>query len=205
MVYYKTKSLISFNMEFKIIEEEVVYDGVFKVVKAHLWHESFNSGEKVECDREVFERGDSVAVVIYERDSDSILFTNQFRYATTKSDNGWILEILAGSLKENEDPVECAKREVLEELGYSVMTFEFVSTFYSSPGGSSERVYLYYCEVNQEDKIETGGGVEGEKEDIELIKKPMQDLGELLKSGLIKDAKSIIGLQWLQMRSLSKD
>ena len=183
-------------MEFEISKEKIVYDGVLKIKKAKIIHDSFTKKERVKCNREILVRGDAVAVIVYEKNTNSMLFTRQFRYATTKSDGGWIIEVPAGCIEAGESPVSCAKREVLEELGYQVGDMEFVACFYSSPGGLTERIFLYSCEVNTRDKVEKGGGALTENEDIELLKFPVNELSRLITSGKIKDAKSIIGIQW---------
>jgi len=183
-------------MKYKIKQERIMYDGFLKIVSANIIHNSFIDGETIECEREVMERGDSVAVVLCEKDTDSLLFTSQFRYAAAKSNGGWLLEIPAGSIEENEDPETCVKREVLEELGYLVGDIEYVTKFYSSPGGSTERIFLYYCEVHSSDKIEKGGGVEGEHEDIQLVRIQEKNIREMIEKEEVIDAKSIVGLQW---------
>ena len=88
-------------MIYKILNEEIVFDGFFKIKKAKIKHELFDS-KTIEIERLCFERGDSVAILIYEKDTDSLLFTNKFRYPTTKEESGWILELTAGSIEPEE-------------------------------------------------------------------------------------------------------
>jgi len=184
-------------MKYKIISEEIVFDSFFKIKKAKIEHDAFNKSEAINITRLCFERGDSVAILILEKDTNSLLFTNQFRYPTTQKDNGWIVELTAGSLNINEDPKTCAIREVEEEIGYKIDNLEFINTCYVSPGGSSEKIHLFFTEVNSTNKTFKGGGLESEKEDIELIKIPISEIKEKLNSNFFKDAKTIIALQWL--------
>ncbi|EGV43874.1 NUDIX hydrolase [Bizionia argentinensis JUB59] len=183
-------------MKYNIVKEELVFDSFFKIKKAKITHDLFDSNT-IEVDRFCFERGDSVAIVLYEKDSDSLLFTNQFRYPTIKEKDGWILELTAGSLEPNDkDPVYRVKKEVEEEIGYSVSDIEFISSFFVSPGGTSERIFLYYAEVNSSDKLFEGGGMLTEKEDIQLVKIKAKEVINRFKKNEFRDAKTIIGIQW---------
>lgn len=187
-------------MKYEILKEEVVFDGFFKMKEAKVKYDTFNS-ESIVADRLCFERGDSVAILIYEKDTDSLLFTNQFRYPTAKKDNGWILELTAGSLeKDDQNPVERVKKEVEEEIGYNVLDVELINSFFVSPGGTSERILLYYSEVNSSEKVTKGGGMIDEKEDIELVKLGVEEVIEMFNNQQFKDAKTIIGLQWFLMK-----
>ncbi len=188
-------------MKYKIIKEEIVFDNFFKIKKAKIKHELFDSNT-IEVDRLSFERGDSVAILIYEKDTDSLLFTNQFRYPTIKEKDGWILELTAGSLEGNEEPKNRVKKEVEEEIGYKVNAVEYINSFFVSPGGTSERILLYYSEVNSTDKIFNGGGMKYEKEDIQLIKIKTKEVIKQLKNNKFRDAKTIIGIQWFLMNKI---
>ncbi|HAV54924.1 MAG TPA: ADP-ribose pyrophosphatase, partial [Aequorivita sp.] len=118
------------------------------MIKASVTYDTF-SGNRIKTKRLAFERGDSVAVLLFEKETGTILFTNQFRYPTCKNNDGWLLEIPAGSLEEDEIPQECIRREVLEELGYRLTSPILINTFYTSPGASTERIFLYYAEVSE--------------------------------------------------------
>ena len=115
-------------MNYQLLHERLVYDQVFQIKKAKIKHDLFDSGS-MEVERYCFERGDSVAIVLYEKDTNSMLFTNQFRYPTIKETTGWILELTAGSVKADEDPVYRVKKEVEEEICYQVTDIEFISSF----------------------------------------------------------------------------
>ncbi|TSE11467.1 MULTISPECIES: NUDIX domain-containing protein [Aquimarina] len=191
-------------MEYKILSEDLVYDGFLKIRKASVIHDRFNQNTPINYVREMMDKGDCVAVLLYEKDTDKVLFINQFRYPTIKNDNGWLLEIPAGGIEENEDAKDCAIREVEEETGYKVHKLEHISTFYATPGVSSERMYLYYGEVFERDQISKGGGVEEEDEDIQLCKISISEIKTLLESKIINDAKSIIALQWFMIHKTEK-
>ncbi len=191
-------------MEYKILSEDLVFDGFLKIRKASVIHDSFNHNSSINCVREMMDKGDCIGVLLYEKDTKKVLFVNQFRYPTTKNNNGWLLEIPAGGIEEKEDAKDCAIREVEEETGYRVNKLEHISTFYATPGVSSERMYLYYGEVLENDQINIGGGVEEENEDIQLHKIPISKIRTLLTSNAINDAKSIIALQWFIINKVEK-
>jgi len=182
-------------MKYKVKEEEVIYDGFFKFSKLKVEFEKYN-GDKGIKNVEMFERGDSASVVLYETDTNSLLFTEQFRYPTTINSNGWLIELVAGKIDENEEPELTTKREIEEEIGYRVSKFENIGIYYLSPGGTSERIHIFYAEVKSTDKTLEGGGKYDESEDIKLIKIQIEDLSSAMKSGQINDAKTAIGLSW---------
>ncbi|MCT8340729.1 NUDIX hydrolase [Flavobacteriaceae bacterium TK19130] len=182
-------------MKYTIQNQRTVFHDHYKMLKASVNYDTFD-GNTIETERLAFHRGDSVAIVLVERETKSVLLTKQFRYPTTLHEEGWILEIPAGSLEENEAPEQCIIREVEEETGYHISAAEKIMDFYTSPGASSERLHLYYAEVSESDQKSDGGGQEDENEDIELVKLPIADIAGGIPSTII-DAKSIIGLQWL--------
>lgn len=190
-------------MKYKVIDNEVgdalVYDGFLKIKKTLVEIETFIDGnfkgELIQKTFEVMERGNAVAVLIRDTDTNTFLFTNQFRYPTIKENSGWLLEIPAGGVKENENPEECAKREVEEELGYLINDLKMISKFYVSPGGTTEMIFLYYAEVNSINKTSKGGGLKYEKEDIKMTTISVNEVMSKVGSELI-DAKTIIAIQW---------
>lgn len=187
-------------MKYSVKNERIVFNDHYKMVKAEVSYDTFD-GNKIRTERLAFERGNSVAILLYEKETQSVLITNQFRYPTCKNGEGWLLEIPAGSLEENEKPKECIKREVMEELGYQLNTIELLNTFYTSPGASTERIFLYYSEISTKDKIEKGGGNPQENEDIQLVKIPVSEIPSKISE--MKDAKTILALQWYLLQKTS--
>lgn len=174
-----------------------VFDGFFKLEEAEISYERFNGRMSRPVRRLSLERGDSVAAIIYNRDSRKTLFVNQFKYPTFEKGPGWIMETVAGIIDEGETPQSALKREVLEETGYTVEAFEHIGSFYVSPGGSSERIILYYAEVSGQSIAGPGGGLESEGEDIETVELSLDELERLLESNSVQDAKTIVAIQWL--------
>ena len=180
--------------------ERRVFDGFFKLSEAEVSFERFDGTMSRPVKRLDFERGDSVAALLYNSDSRRVLLVEQFKYPTYEHGPGWILEAVAGIVEPDETPESALRREVLEEVGYEIGTLEPIATFYVSPGGSSERVFLHYAEVTDAGKVGDGGGVGAEGEDIRTVELTLEELDRLLATGSIQDAKTLVGLQWLQQR-----
>ncbi|GLB53746.1 NUDIX hydrolase [Neptunitalea chrysea] len=180
-------------MSYKIVKEENVYKDYLKIRKASIERSSYNK-DTVTFTRETLAHGDAIAILIYEKDSNSFLLTKQFRYPTSINGDSWMTEIPAGMVDKGEKPEDTAKRETMEELGYEIKEVTQIGTYYSSPGSSTERVYMYFAEVTSNDKIATGGGLDTEHEDIELIKVPVSEAKEFMRT--VNDFKTMIGFQW---------
>lgn len=135
--------------------------------------------------REVVEHLPAVAVLPLV--GDRVLLVRQFRYAVGEE----LLEIPAGLLKEGESPEECAAREMREETGYRPLSLRKVLTFYTSPGFSDEVVHLYFCDEMVEDPLP-----QDDDEGVILSPLSIGEVEEGLRSGLFKDAKTILALSW---------
>lgn len=176
-------------------------DDFFKVDELTVAVERYDGTMTPPLRRLVFERGDAVAAVVRHRDSGRLLFTEQFRAPTLHKGPGWLLEVMAGMIDTGEAPEAALRRELHEELGYALLHAEPIATFYVSPGGSSERIWLYYAEVTEATRSGPGGGVAAEHEDIRVVEMTDDEARAALDSGRLPDAKSIIGLQWLFARN----
>lgn len=174
---------------------------VFKVDAATLRFERYDGTMTPPVERLVFERGDSVAALVRLRDDDRLLFTEQFRFPTMEKGPGWLVEIFAGSVEPGETPDATLRRELEEELGYRAEQVEAIATFYLSPGGSSERVWLYYVETSESARVSAGGGIVAEHEDIRIVAMSSAEARVALDDHRFGDAKTIIALQWLFGRS----
>jgi nudix-type nucleoside diphosphatase (YffH/AdpP family) len=174
-----------------------VFDGFFKLDEAEVSFERFDGQMSKRVKRLSLERGDSVAAVIYNRDSRRGIFVEQFKYPTYEHGPGWIMETVAGIAESGETAEAAIRREVLEEVGYEIERLEQIANFYLSPGGSSEQVFLYYAEVTSAGKVAPGGGVAAEEEDIRMIELSREELEMLVASDGVRDAKTLVGVHWL--------
>ncbi len=184
-----------------IQSKRIVFDDKYKVEEAVFRFPRFDGQMSKPERRLVFERGNSAAAILWNRDTQKVLLTNQFRYPTYEQGPGWLSEVVAGVIDGNETAEETIRREIEEEIGYKVAgTPVHIATFYVSPGASSERVTLYYVEVSNADHTSKGGGLASENEDIKLEEWSPSALWQALEEGTICDAKTLIAVQWLQKR-----
>lgn len=183
-----------------IRRQQVFHRFVFRIDELTLQHERYDGTMSGEISRLVLDRGDSVAILLHDSAKDNILLCEQFRAPTMEKDSGWLVEVPAGILESNEDAEACARRETIEETGYSPRALKKIGCFYLSPGGSSERIHLFYAEVALSDQIGAGGGLAGEGEDIRLIQLPAQEAFAKAAAGEIQDAKTLIAIQWLGLQ-----
>src|SRR5580658_8353983 len=95
-----------------------VFDGFFKIEEAELEYELFDGTMTPSLKRLVFERGDSVAALVYHREENR--FLRQFRFPTYEKGQGWLTEVVAGMQEHGEPAEDALKREILEEIGYEV-------------------------------------------------------------------------------------
>ncbi len=178
-----------------LISSKLILDDFFKVEEARLQFEQTNGEMSPEVRRLNFERNDSVAAIIWHTGRQKIILGRQFRYPASKKGYAWLIEAIAGSLKTGEDPETAMKREILEEAGYQVAQLKRLSVFFVSPGGTSERIFLYLATVEEQQRVSQGGGLEEEAEDIELLELGPEECRQGMETGEIQDAKTIIGLQ----------
>ena len=187
----------------EIQDQRIVFDNVFKIQEAHVRFEKFNGQMSDPVKRMVFERGDAAAALIYHQDRHTVILIKQFRYPTYEKGPGWLLEVVAGVIDEGEQPEQSIQREIREEIGYEAHALEPIASFYVSPGGTSERIYLYYAEVGNNDRLSAGGGKASEHEDIEQVELTLPELWQAMQQGQIIDAKTFIAVQWLQNKKHS--
>lgn len=188
-----------------ISKAEVFKKFIFRIEEAHLRHERYNGTMSDEIIRLNFNRGDSVAAIVHDTQANTVLLTEQFRYPTHEKGPGWLVELPAGVVDPKDtDPSQAMRRELEEEVGFRVNTLRHISTFYLSPGGSSERIHLYYAQVTLNQQVSTGGGLLAEGEDIRRLTVSLAEAVQMVEKGTIADAKTLIGLQWLQLSQMKK-
>jgi ADP-ribose pyrophosphatase len=189
-----------------IKQKRYILDDFFKIEEAYLRFEQFNGKMSPLVRRLNLERGDSVAVLVFNQNTGKLILVSQFRYPTYQNQDGWTIEAIAGMVDPGETPEQTIRRELQEETGMNIDAFEHITTFYPSPGGSSERIYLYYSEVSGEQaKYKKTGGLLGHGEDVKAVEMTMEDTLAKIRSGEIVDAKTIIAIYWLENRLLKKN
>ncbi|UFH35427.1 GDP-mannose pyrophosphatase NudK [Flavobacterium acetivorans] len=153
--------------------------------------------------REVYDRGNGAAILLYNSQKKTVILTKQFRLPTYLNGNesGMMIEVCAGLLDED-NPEECIIRETEEETGYRIANIQKVMETYMSPGAVTEILYLFVGEYDQSMKVSEGGGVEHEEENIEVMEMSYDEAYAMIESGQIKDAKTILLLQYAKIKGL---
>lgn len=188
----------------EIHKQTRLFDDFFKVDEVIVSHEQKDGTISPEQRRLVFERGDAVAVLLFNPDTRTVILVEQFKVPSLlarrrdepATADGWITETIAGMIDAGETPEQAAIRETREETGYLLSEPRLISRFFSSPGGTSERIFLYFAEVRGSDRLGEGGGLPGE--DVTVLEIPAVDLLARLKEGALEDPKLIIGAYWLK-------
>ena len=186
----------------EVIEREACFQGFYRLDRLRLRHRQFAGGMGPPLSRELFVRHDAVCVLPYDPQRDCVVLIEQFRVgALDKSENPWLLELVAGLIDKDEQPEEVARREAVEEAGLNLGALWPITAYYPSPGGSDERVHLF---VGRCDSSVAAGihGLAEEGEDIRVHVWPLEDALQAVKDGRIDNAASIIALQWLALNRL---
>lgn len=175
------------------------YNGFFKIRSYALKHALFKGGQSQVISRELFERGEAVAVLLYDPIRQEVVLTEQFRIGALEDERSpWLLEPVAGMIEPGESVTSVAERETLEEAGCRYMKLLPICRYWVSPGGTNERIHLY-CGLLDSRHVEGIHGLDHESEDIRLVKVPFDDAVALLNQGVINNGAAIIALQWLQL------
>ena len=164
----------------------------------------FKDGSWKRLSRESYDRGNGTSILLYNKKKGTIILTKQFRmpaYANDKND-GLSIEVCAGALDKDESAESCIIREVEEEVGYKINKATKVLEAYTSPGAVTEKMYMFIAEYSDEMKVNSGGGVDSEDEDIEVLEIPFKEAIEMMKNFKILDAKTIMLLQYAQINNL---
>ena len=154
-------------------------------------------GKMHDAENEVYYRPDAVGVLLVDEKEKLLLLTRQFRLPAflNGSESGYLVEACAGLIDETETPEQAMRREVIEETGYEVETYEKVAGVYSSAGGITEFLHLYIAHFDSTAEVRDGGGLASENEAVEIIKLPFAKAKAQLERGEFKDAKTLILLQ----------
>ena len=180
----------------KIIEKKIILDKFLKVEEVLL-----------EENGKQFTRlnvlsPDSVGMVLFNFDTKKVLLLEQYRYSA----NAYIIEIPAGRIDAGEIDVDAAIRETLEETGYSIQgkKLERICTYYPNVGSTNEQITLFMTIVSSKDKIKNTIGVNSETEIIKLKEFSIEEVIQMMDDGVIRDGKTIIGLNHLLKRIISQ-
>lgn len=162
-----------------------------------------NDGTRQVQSREAYDRGNGAVILLYNKEKRTVILTRQFRLPTfiNGNDSGMLIEACAGLL-DRDNPEVAIRRETEEETGYVVHEVTKVMEAYMSPGSVTEILYFFVAVYDAGMKHTAGGGVEEEQEDIEVQEMDFDDAVGQIRTGQIKDAKTIMLLQYAQLHGL---
>ncbi len=175
----------------------------YYILKKLTFNYQMRNGKWVNQMREVYDRGDGAGILLYNKEKQTVILTKQFRMPTYMNDNedGFLVEICAGML-DKDNPEACIIRETEEEVGYRIKKVTKVYEAYSSPGVMTEKMHFFIGEYTDDMKVNAGGGLDSEHEDIEVLETPFVNAVSMLNNGEISDTRTIVLLQYALIHKL---
>ncbi|HEX5169020.1 MAG TPA: NUDIX domain-containing protein [Cyclobacteriaceae bacterium] len=188
--------------QIKNVTTEVVFESRFTLLKVTNDY-LLKDGTWQQQEREVFEKGSGASILLFNRKNRTVILIRQLRIpAYLNGDKtGMLIETCAGLL-DGDKPEECARREALEETGYKITEMKKAFSVYISPGVVTEVVHCFVAPYSSEMKVSAGGGHDHEQENIEVMEIPFDDAYRMIETGDIKDAKTILLLQYAKINNL---
>lgn len=193
----------------EVLNRQTVYEGFYRLEQLTFRHRLFKGGWSQPLHRELVERAHAVAILLFDPTLYQLVLIQQFRIgafigdlttpASLKAhDSAWLFEIVAGMVEPKEDLEEVARRETFEEAGLTVTGLLPVCEYWSSPASSTEKISVFCGRVDARFAAGIYGlAVEGEDTQVHCV--PVQTAYDYLKQGLIKNAPTLIALQWFQL------
>lgn len=185
-----------------LVSKKRGYQGFFALDEYEIKHKLFNGEMSRTFKREVFERGNASAVLLYDPSLDKIVLIEQFRigaYAANR--NPWMLELVAGIDESGETPENVVRREAMEEAGLELKTVKFALNYLVSPGGTSEVINLFIATVDS--SMAKGiHGLADENEDIRVHTFDFKEAMQMIESGKICNAATILALYYLAVHKV---
>lgn len=186
----------------KVLETKILSDNWYILKKITYEYQKSNGPVQTQT-REAYDRGNGATILLYNKDQKTVILTRQFRLPTFINGNntGMLIEACAGLL-DKDNPEDCIRRETEEETGYKVSEVRKVFEAYMSPGSVTEILYFFIAEYSTAMKVNDGGGIEHEEENIEVLEIPFVQALAMVDSGEIKDAKTIMLIQYLRLHNI---
>jgi GDP-mannose pyrophosphatase NudK len=186
----------------KITNTEVLSDNWY-VLKKVTYEYRKKDGTWQTQSREAYDRGNGATILLYNKEQKTVVLTRQFRLPSYINGNntGMLIETIAGLL-DHDNPEDCIKRETEEETGYKVTQVRKIFESYMSPGSVTEILHFFVAEYSKDMKVHAGGGLDEEEEHIEVLELTLDDALRMIGSGEIKDAKTIMLLQYAKLHNL---
>ncbi|MFM8849118.1 MAG: GDP-mannose pyrophosphatase NudK [Cytophagales bacterium] len=182
----------------KIKKTEILSNNWYTLKKVTFDYQHKN-GKWIEQNREAYDRGNGATILLFNQNTKTIILTRQFRLPSYINGNpsGMLIEACAGLL-DLDNPEDCIRRETEEETGFKIRDVKKIYEAYMSPGSVTEILYFFVAEYSKDMQTSKGGGVD-EHEDIDVLELPFSTALEMMNNGEIKDGKTIMLLQYLQI------
>jgi GDP-mannose pyrophosphatase NudK len=186
----------------EILKTEILSDNWYVLKKITYQYQKKDGTLQIQS-REAYDRGNGAAILLYNKAQQTVILTRQFRIPTFVNGNasGMMIEVCAGLL-DKDNAEDCIKRETQEETGYKVSEVKKVFEAYMSPGSVTEILHFFIAEYSKEMKIDEGGGVDSEEENIEVLEYHIDTALKMIETGKIKDGKTIMLLQHVRLHSI---
>lgn len=190
------------NPKVEILKTEILSDNWYTLRKVTFNYQKEDGTWETQS-REAYDRGNGATILLYNKDSQTIVLTQQFRLPTYLNGNetGMMIEACAGLLEE-ENAEECIRRETEEETGYKVSAVKKLFEVYMSPGSVTEIIHFFAAEYTKDMKVNEGGGAVDEHENIDVLELDFDKAYNMIATGEIKDAKTIMLLQHAKINNL---
>jgi nudix-type nucleoside diphosphatase (YffH/AdpP family) len=186
----------------KILNSEILSNNWYTLKKITFEYLK-KDGSRITQSREAYDRGNGATILLYNKQQQTVILTEQFRLPTYINGNekGLLIEACAGLLDED-NAEDCIRRETEEETGYKITDVRKIFEAYMSPGSVTEILHFFIAEYTKDMKVNEGGGVAHEEENIEVLEMPVQDALKMIETGKIKDAKTIMLLQYIKLHNI---
>lgn len=192
------------NENVNLVSEEVLSNNWYTLRKYTFDYQRAD-GRWERQSREAYDRGNGATILLYNIEKQTVILTRQFRLPTYTNGNetGMLIEACAGLL-DKDNAEDCIKRETEEETGYKIKSVKKIFEAYMSPGSVTEILYFFTAEYSADMKVNDGGGCETEQENIEVMEIPFVKAVGMIATGEIKDAKTMLLIQYAQINGILK-
>jgi len=189
-------------LDVKILKTEILSDNWY-VLKKITYEYLKKDGTRLTQSREAYDRGNGATILLYNKEKRTVVLTRQFRLPSFVNGNesGMLIEACAGLL-DRDNAEDCIRRETEEETGYKIAHVRKIFEAYMSPGSVTEILYFFVAEYSRSMKVNEGGGVAHEEENIEVLELDFDQAMEMIEGGEIRDAKTIMLLQYAKLHDL---
>lgn len=190
------------NDNIRIKETTILSNNWYSLRKVTYDYRKKN-GEWETQSREAYDRGNGATILLYNKKSQTVILTRQFRLPTyiNGNDSGMLIEACAGLL-DRDNAEDCIRKETEEETGYQVTQVRKIFEAYMSPGSVTELIYFFVAEYDKTMKVSEGGGLDEEQENIEVLEMDFDKAYQMIVTEEIKDGKTIMLLQYAKIHNL---